>query len=153
MEQHQNFIPPKVENMDFDSNGAENFEYYAKKMNMTIPNDEHGSTTKKNSGFDEEKKFKCTECERRLVSKMSLTYHMRRHTGIKYECDICNRQFNDRSNMKKHRNIHLNVRKYKCHLCPKTYSDPSTRYFKLHMEKHAGVRFKCEFNEGSVSPR
>ncbi|KAK0478461.1 hypothetical protein IW261DRAFT_1321254, partial [Armillaria novae-zelandiae] len=55
------------------------------------------------------RKHVCQTCQKKFLKPNSLTVHIRTHTGDKpYQCPIpgCNRDFNVRSNMRRHLKRH-----------------------------------------------
>ena len=66
---------------------------------------------------------------------------------MSYECDQCEYVTDQKSNYKKHTNVHDDVRKYNCELCKAAYKNENS--LRTHIEsKHAssagGVRvFRC----------
>ena len=59
-----------------------------------------------------------------FVSMMHLKRHFKAlHGRITFECDICKKTFNDKSNLIKHKKIvHNKIRKYECDRCEKKFA-------------------------------
>mgnify|MGYP001180766702 FL=1 len=52
-------------------------------------------------------KFPCTECDKRFHRQDALQTHMNMHLGLKpYKCDVCEKCFNAKQNMVRHRKRH-----------------------------------------------
>lgn len=52
-------------------------------------------------------KFPCTQCEKRFHRQDALQTHMNIHLGLKpYKCDVCEKCFNAKQNMVRHRKRH-----------------------------------------------
>ena len=71
---------------------------------------------------DEEKKFKCDQCNRGFVTQGALNAHMTLHTGEKkHECSICKMKFRLRSALKRHLPIHSDEKAHSCEFCNKSF--------------------------------
>ena len=56
-------------------------------------------------------------------------------------CLKCNKQFTLKSSLTRHMNLHLGRFKFYCDQCEKGFSD--NRDYKVHMDKHAGIMYRC----------
>lgn len=63
-----------------------------------------------------------------------------------FQCSICQKQFHNKTALRKHTSLHLNLRKYKCDKCNKAYkrSDHLTRHMLTHNETSKNT-FQCPF--------
>ena len=60
-----------------------------------------------------------------------------------YKCPICGVGFADQSNRKRHQRVHTGERKYKCSLCPMTFT--RNHYLVHHLQKmHRKVEASCD---------
>lgn len=72
--------------------------------------DECGKTFKTASNFKHhqmsslhnEPTFQCTECPRKYYSAFKLKYHLEKHRGVTYVCEICKKDFRSKQSHKKH---------------------------------------------------
>ena len=88
-------------------------------------------------------KYSCARCEKQYDHKGSLARHMQTHTGrFNFYCDQCKVGINDSRDYKLHMDKHAGVQ-YKCDYCPKVFALSRTRDY--HMSVHTGFwRFTCD---------
>jgi len=102
-------------------------------------------TTLDQSANLREKYYECEECQKKFVSKRSLTVHHRRKHGIRpFMCDVCGKSFASKSYLTDHGYIHSNERPFPCTVCHKAFK--SFKTFKNHMSRHTGIKpHSCHF--------
>ncbi|GLV36067.1 Parkin Interacting Substrate [Carabus blaptoides fortunei] len=85
----------------------------------------------------EEKRFKCTECDKAYTSPANLTIHQYSHSGIKpYKCQFCDRGFTKTVALNSHLAIHTGKRPYLCSECGRGFT--STSILNQHKKIHSG---------------
>ncbi|XP_063730899.1 zinc finger protein OZF-like [Eleginops maclovinus] len=79
---------------------------------------------KQNEGKDNQKHFKCHECNKEFNRKHQLVLHARVHTNEKpFSCDLCHKTFRYNFNCLAHMRRHTeNPKKYFCEKCDKTFA-------------------------------
>lgn len=75
----------------------------------------------------------CVYIEKR---RDSYKEHLLIHTGPRYRCPHCPKEFVQKSNLNRHIRIHLNIKPYNCNFCDKTFSDRGA--CKSHEKLHTG---------------
>ena len=77
---------------------------------------------------------KCPDCDERFTSSSRYRFHINKHTGLRYSCIKCGKEFYYKANLTTHTNIHLGIKPHQCSTCKKTFSDRSAcmRHEKLH---------------------
>ena len=107
--------------------------------------------------------YKCTDCNKTYRYDGQLRIHRRYHTGQRFYCDICQKGFVDKADMKRHRTIHSVVKeqntirkhplvhtdptkakRFKCNTCDKSFLRKGC--FNKHMEVHVADHhpLKCD---------
>merc|ERR1719153_2057694 len=83
----------------------------------------------------QDKPYRCDVCNKGFVSRSNLRAHCRLHEGtaLRYPCPHCRRRFSHPSEVKQHQVVHTGIRAYSCIRCGNKYS----RYPSLwkHMKK------------------
>ncbi|KAL2085929.1 hypothetical protein ACEWY4_019249 [Coilia grayii] len=75
---------------------------------------------------DQEKRFTCPLCGKRLLSEQTLKSHQKIHTGYApHQCNQCGKRFSRLENLKVHQNIHTGLKPYTCKFCLKKFNAPS----------------------------
>ena len=109
--------------------------------------------TKEEKATPRRKKYNCNECERQFFNNMSLKYHIKAiHKNIEsYDCSLCNRKFSKSKGLKRHfRDIHMD-HKYKCNQCDKEFNDGSN--LRIHKDAVHEIKFKCNLCEKAFAAK
>jgi ferredoxin len=91
-----------------------------------------------------EKSHKCGECNAVFKTNARLKEHIIIHTGNKpFTCELCDKSYNSRSNLRKHKELHKNL-EVECYHCPKVFS--SKYQMRQHLRIHSTNNLlKCNF--------
>lgn len=75
---------------------------------------------------DKKDPLECHICHKLLASKLTLSRHIRVHTGEKpYKCSFCDKVFKDHYPMRVHERIHKGDKKHICSVCGKGFLEKS----------------------------
>lgn len=86
----------------------------------------------------EEKQFKCDICNKSYNTKAILKKHKKIHgREEEFRCNLCSRGFKNNDELERHNRIHLGIRPYSCHLCANTFSEEAS--LKTHMKRYSSV--------------
>lgn len=70
--------------------------------------------------------LECHICHKLLASKLTLSRHIRVHTGEKpYKCSFCDKVFKDHYPMRVHERIHKGIKQHICSICGKGFLEKS----------------------------
>ncbi|XP_069483610.1 zinc finger protein 366 [Ambystoma mexicanum] len=91
----------------------------------------------------DQKRWKCTMCEKSYTSKYNLVTHILGHSGIKpHACTRCGKLFKQLSHLHTHMLTHQGMRPHKCLVCHKAFTQ--TSHLKRHMMQHSDVKpYNC----------
>ena len=108
-----------------------------------------------------EKYFKCDQCEKKFSQSGGLNKHRKKAHQLpslkiqkvksnekneisQFKCNICNKYFKYKSQLKLHERMHVGEKPFKCDYCEKKFS--RSTYLLLHKKRHTGDKpYKCEF--------
>ncbi|XP_045498601.1 zinc finger protein 32-like [Colias croceus] len=76
---------------------------------------------------------RCTCCDHAYTSRSALLRHARKHSGERYTCDHCGRDFSSKTAIAAHMDTHLPLKKYACTECEKRYAQKSA--LRLHVRR------------------
>ena len=103
----------------------------------------HGETT-------EQWTLKCDFCDKIFPYKSWKEFHMKSHTGEKYECNFCKKSFAYKWCLTEHLRIHEGEKPYQCNRCHQTFA--SSLELVRHGQKHGEKPlFQCSFCEQSFT--
>lgn len=89
--------------------------------------------------------YHCEVCKRNISNPNRFISHYRGHySENKFTCDLCGKQAKTQHQLNTHiKNIHLNIRNYKCDICSKSFY--TKQACEEHRRIHTGERpFSCE---------
>ncbi len=114
------------------------------KQSLAAGSASRASDKKRKRTHTGERPYKCEICHKDFTEKSSLKTHIRVHTGEKpFVCEICHKGFTQKCSLKKHTVVHTGERLYKCEICHKGFKQSS--YLKGHTVVHTGGRpYECE---------
>ena len=89
--------------------------------------------------------YKCTDCNKSYKYDAQLRIHRRIHTGQRFYCDICQKGFVDKGDMKRHYSVHSGVKEYECDICGRAFRQKSTLrvHMLVHQDPVEAETFKC----------
>lgn len=94
---------------------------------------------------EDNRPYKCPDCEMAFKQSTQLTVHRRCHSGVRpYTCRICERPFSHSNALMLHIRRHTGEKPFACAMCPMTFSQ--LPHMKTHMYKIHGKdsTYKCE---------
>ncbi|XP_017776177.1 PREDICTED: zinc finger protein 70-like [Nicrophorus vespilloides] len=100
---------------------------------------EAGTSSKLPPPLDTSRPYECEICEKRFNKKSNLWKHIHIHTGEKrFQCDVCNKKFSQNANLKKHKLIHDGIKPYSCTYCQKAFTQRAN--LDKHIRIHTGEK-------------
>lgn len=75
-------------------------------------------------------------CQRQFSQNANLKKHMQLHTGEKhYRCEFCNKAFAQQANLERHRRTHTGEKPFSCDVCHKKFTQ------KGNLAKHEVIHY------------
>ncbi|GAB0093931.1 hypothetical protein DMENIID0001_091240 [Sergentomyia squamirostris] len=91
----------------------------------------------------ERRKHVCTVCNKTYLYLTNLKFHMQSHQEPRFCCGICGRKLSKKHHLRRHMNIHINVKPYPCAYCDKSFRSHSNR--SNHTRTHTGEKpYSCQ---------
>ncbi|KAJ1079777.1 hypothetical protein NDU88_000014 [Pleurodeles waltl] len=91
--------------------------------------------------------FPCTECDKSFNRKGNLIKHKRIHTGIRpYQCTECEKSFSRKEHLIVHKRTHSGVRPYCCSICGKSFTQTGVliRHHRTHTQERPHQCPECD---------
>ncbi|XP_036789785.1 zinc finger protein 221-like isoform X3 [Oncorhynchus mykiss] len=89
-----------------------------------------------------DKRYTCEICGKTENKKARMTSHMRKHTGLPFNCDICGEKFQCQKLLTRHKRFnHYTGIIYSCSVCGKTFMQVTSR--DTHERGHTGKNYWC----------
>ena len=87
--------------------------------------------------------FECNICEKAFANRYELRIHMHTHKKERtFKYDKCEKAFTESRYLKSHKHLHDEEKPFKCNNCPKAFK--LSQYLKRHFRIHRGEKpFKC----------
>ncbi|KDR19222.1 zinc finger protein 233-like isoform X1 [Zootermopsis nevadensis] len=88
--------------------------------------------------------YKCDVCNKVFTQKVDLKAHCRLHKAEKpYKCDLCGKKFTTSLSLKRHCRAHAEDKPHKCDICSEAFSVSAA--LRIHSLSHIGVKtHKCD---------
>ena len=127
-----------------------------RKRDDTEDNDEHNKFPKKTeqckvSPGNNDKKYKCEQCEKSYKDRHSLDRHVTakhnsKESNDEHKCDLCDSSYEDKCSLDRHVKAKHNLKgsndEHKCELCEKSFK------YKFELNRHIRtLHKKCDFCE------
>ena len=97
------------------------------------------------------KHFECDVCQKQFYNKTDWKRHYRVHTGERpYKCNQCDMSFKENGHLASHiKHIHCNKRPFQCFLCNKSFKSEWNLKSHIRNAHNKEIRFKCKYcNKG-----
>ncbi|AXI23961.1 C2H2-type zinc finger protein [Cardinium endosymbiont of Sogatella furcifera] len=92
---------------------------------------------------DEERNWKCDQCDQKFKTEGHLKEHIKRHNPTKtLKCKHCEKNFKVESDLIRHQKIHNTKNTYSCSVNGCSYKTNVQRYLKVHIKGHENREWK-----------
>lgn len=92
-------------------------------ISMKINSSDSGFANSLKSNCNNGKSFKCQICNRDFTQKGNLKTHLMTHSGERpYECQTCGKNFTQKGNLDTHVKIHTETKDHKCQYCDRGFT-------------------------------
>uniref|UniRef100_A0A8C5SYB7 Zinc finger protein 646 n=1 Tax=Laticauda laticaudata TaxID=8630 RepID=A0A8C5SYB7_LATLA len=95
------------------------------KQDLLPGHEEDGEESGLLAAMEDERRYKCNQCDKAYKHPGSLTNHKQSHTLGVYQCVICYKEFSNLMALRSHARLHSEYRPYKCRFCHKAFRLPS----------------------------
>ena len=97
-----------------------------------------------NTKVSKKETYNCDICDKVFNDKSNLRRHKIIHSGEKpHACPVCHKTFARTSVLKKHQKIHTGDKQFRCNKCGKGFICATT--LQRHEMIHNGVKYSCDF--------
>eukprot|EP01083_Nonionella_stella_P259351 885615_1 len=97
------------------------------------------------------KQFSCDVCQKGFSLKRNLKQHLSIHTGMKQHCcDICQKSFHRKAHLKRHVLIHSGAKPFSCEICQRSFRQKGL--LNQHIFIQSGLKpHSCEICQNTFS--
>uniref|UniRef100_A0A8C6Y673 C2H2-type domain-containing protein n=1 Tax=Naja naja TaxID=35670 RepID=A0A8C6Y673_NAJNA len=95
------------------------------KQDPLLGHEEDGEEPGLLAAMEDERRYKCNQCDKAYKHPGSLTNHKQSHTLGVYQCAMCYKEFSNLMALRSHARLHSEYRPYKCRFCHKAFRLPS----------------------------
>uniref|UniRef100_A0A670YWN6 C2H2-type domain-containing protein n=1 Tax=Pseudonaja textilis TaxID=8673 RepID=A0A670YWN6_PSETE len=95
------------------------------KQDLLPGHEEDGEESGLLAAMEDERRYKCNQCDKAYKHPGSLTNHKQSHTLGVYQCAMCYKEFSNLMALRSHARLHSEYRPYKCRFCHKAFRLPS----------------------------
>lgn len=87
--------------------------------------------------------YQCEICQKTFNQKVHYQYHMNRHNNVRnFKCNECEKSFLSKTDLRIHMRFHTGQRPYVCNICGKDYL--MMEHLKTHLLIHTDQYFQCD---------
>ena len=67
-------------------------------------------------------RYFCDSCRKGYNTNQAYKVHMDKHRGIQYECEFCSKSFTNQQSRDYHRSVHTGLYRFNCDICEKGFN-------------------------------